>query len=127
MAAGNRGFWSVFLAITVVFLVLGVASFAVLAPLGLLLWKTQAIRGTLAQLAPALSVACAGIVGLGLLIHHRATAERLTMIRAGGTWTALVGASLMLMAVVLAWPRPSATSRRPGVANSLKHPRFSTT
>lgn len=92
--------------VTQMFFLLGVSTFALLTSLGVLVWKTETLRATLGQLSPALSLAFASVVGLGLLIHHRATAEHLVLFRTAGTWTALAGASLMLATVVFAWPWP---------------------
>ncbi len=87
------------------FLLLGVSAFALLTPLGLLVWKTESIRTTLAALSPCLSLAAVVVIGLGLVVHRRVTDADLATTRMAGTWLALVGATLMLAAVVLAWPQ----------------------
>ena len=89
-----------------VFLVLGVATFALAAPLGLLLYHAGEPRETLGQLSPALSLAAGAILGLGLLVHRRTSARRLATVRMAGTAVAISGAVLMLALVTLAWPRP---------------------
>ncbi len=89
------------------FLLLGVATFSLLAPVGLLLWKSDSVFKSLANMSPALSLAAAVVLGTGLLVHHRAKSRILAPVRTAGTTLAIVGALLMLFMVVLAWPQPS--------------------
>jgi hypothetical protein len=89
------------------FLLLGVATFSLLAPVGLLLWKSDGVFKSLANMSPALSLAAAVVLGTGLLVHHRTTSRILAPLRTTGTTLAIVGAMLMLFMVVLAWPQPS--------------------
>ena len=88
------------------FLLLGLAVFSLLMPLGLLVTKTGAIGTTLARLSPEFSLVAATILGAGLIVHRRVTADFLATTRTAGTSLALIGTSLMLLAVVLAWPQP---------------------
>ncbi|MBW3541012.1 MAG: hypothetical protein KY476_12135, partial [Planctomycetes bacterium] len=89
------------------FRLLALCSFALLTTLGLLVWKTRNVWDTLSALTPFLSLSAAGVLGVGVLIHQRALQPKLAEARTAGTWLALVGGSLMLTAVVLAWPQPA--------------------
>ncbi|HLJ10284.1 MAG TPA: hypothetical protein VKU82_03805, partial [Planctomycetaceae bacterium] len=91
---------------TQIFLVTAVAVFAVAVAAGILLWKTEAPRLTLAQLSPSLSILGASILGVGEIVHVRLTATKLAAWRTAGTSIAVAGATLMVACVLLAWPRP---------------------
>jgi hypothetical protein len=89
-----------------VFLVLGIASFAWLVPLALLLVRAEP-RWTIASwLSPLLSLAGAAILATGLLVQRRAKARGLAVIRTAGTAVLIGGAMLLVMLVLLAWPDP---------------------
>jgi hypothetical protein len=105
---------------------LGIAFFSFCVALGLLLWKSQAVLDTLSRLSPCVSLAAAMIVGVaGRLLPQRSGTALLPFPRIGGegplqkssrvgtssrdiaaTAVALIGAMLMVVAVVLAWPNP---------------------
>ncbi|MDX1946404.1 MAG: hypothetical protein SFU86_13470 [Pirellulaceae bacterium] len=89
-----------------VFLVLGIATFALLAPLALLFVRAHDRWHVLGQLSPALSLGAAAILALGLLIHHRATGKRLATMQTAGTAILVGGGLLLLLLVVAAWPEP---------------------
>lgn len=88
------------------FLVLGIASFAIAAALGLLISKGESIGGMLAELSPALSILSAVILVHGLFIHARTSSKRLATLRTAGTSLAIGGAFGLLVTLVLAWPQP---------------------
>lgn len=88
------------------FLVLGLSAFALAAPLSLLLHHSQDKMVTLARLTPALSVVAAGVLAMGLVLHRRALAKRLSAHRTAGTAIALCGGLAMLAMVAIAWPEP---------------------
>jgi hypothetical protein len=89
-----------------VFLVLGIASFALLAPLALLLVRAEP-RWTIASwLSPLLSLAGAAILATGLLVQRRAMARELAVTRTAGTAVLIGGGMLLVMLVLLAWPDP---------------------
>ena len=101
---------------------LGIAFFSLAVALSLLLWKSQAVLDTLSRLSPCVSLAAAMIVGVaGRLLprsrrshvrqnvgetrsDHPRSGERGYDIAA--TAVTLIGAMLMVVAVVLAWPDP---------------------
>ncbi len=111
---------------------LGIAFFSLAVALSLLLWKSQAVLDTLSRLSPCVSLAAAMIVGVaGRLLPERQGVG--SLFRGGGngasiassndlaaskktpdpvtaniaaTAVTLIGAMLMVVAVVLAWPDP---------------------
>lgn len=85
---------------------LGIAAFSLSVALGLMFWKTAAIRETVSALSPGLSLAAAAVLSMGLVIHQRLTATRLTEMRTVGTALAVFGSLLITASVVSAWPRP---------------------
>ncbi|MBC7852528.1 MAG: hypothetical protein IAF94_03745, partial [Pirellulaceae bacterium] len=88
------------------FLVLGLAAFALTAPLSLLLHHSLDKMVTLARLTPALSVVAAGVLAMGLVVHRRALERGLSAHRTAGTAIALCGGLAMLAMVAIAWPEP---------------------
>ncbi|MCX7423168.1 MAG: hypothetical protein NT013_27035 [Planctomycetia bacterium] len=111
---------------------LGIACFSLAVSLGLLLWKSQAVLDTLSRLSPCLSLAAAMIVGTAVRLlpggniwvarpdalrrawmqpkpfddSERATHPAMNSRDIAATAVSLLGASLMVAAVVLAWPSP---------------------
>jgi hypothetical protein len=88
------------------FIVLGATTYAMLLPLALLLYKTGTPLATLERLAPLMTIA--GLPGLatGLLFwRRRETAERPAETTAG-LGVGVLGAAMMIGALVLAWPQP---------------------
>ena len=91
---------------TQTFTVLGIAVFALAVSLGLLIYRTGAVRETLTVLSPSLSLAAAAVLGLGLAVHWRSESANAAETRTAGTALAVFGAMLMAGAIVLAWPSP---------------------
>ena len=89
-----------------IFLVLGVATFALAAPLTLLFLRAEPRWLTAAWLSPALSFAAATVLALGLVVHRRATARDLAAIQTAGTAVLILSGFLMLLLVFFAWPEP---------------------
>lgn len=87
------------------FLLLGISTLSLVVSWSLLVWKAGDPWETLGRLSPLISLAAASVLSLGLLVHARATGPELASLRTAGTAVALVGASLMLAAIVLAWPQ----------------------
>ncbi|QDU31737.1 hypothetical protein ETAA8_68970 [Anatilimnocola aggregata] len=88
------------------FLVLGISLFAILPPLGLLIFKSEPHWFTFARLAPLLSLVAGSILALGLVVHRRATAKSLATQRTAGTAIALLGGAAQILMWVVVWPRP---------------------
>ncbi|MCI0459977.1 MAG: hypothetical protein L0Z62_23750, partial [Gemmataceae bacterium] len=91
-----------------VFLSLGVATFALAVPLGLLLYYQAApLPEALGFMAVLLALAGLPILAGGLAVHRGLQDQpRAAGRRAAGTAVALAGMVTMLLAVALAWPRP---------------------
>jgi hypothetical protein len=88
------------------FLVLGIAAFALLAPLVLLLLRAEPRWTVASWLSPLLSLAGAAVLATGLLVQRRTTARNLAVIRTAGTSVLLGGGMLLVLLVLLAWPDP---------------------
>src|SRR5262249_21161187 len=84
--------------------VLGIATFALLPPLALILLHSQERAVTLAHLSPLLSLAATAALALGLLIHGRTTAKNLAAWQTAGTAILVLAGLLLLLLVVAAWP-----------------------
>ncbi|MDP6442315.1 MAG: hypothetical protein QGG36_02910 [Pirellulaceae bacterium] len=87
-------------------LVLGVATFSLAAPIGLLIFRSDTPRDLMAWLATPLSLPAVGILATGLALHGRAMSSRLAAVKTVGAWLTLIGGVLLAAAVLLAWPRP---------------------
>lgn len=92
---------------TQVFILLGISTFALLAPLGLFVARCDSLRDALARLAPSASLCAAAVLATGLLVHRRALTRQVAAMRTAGTALAVVGAMFMAAAMVLAWPQPN--------------------
>ncbi len=88
------------------FLVTGVATFSLVAPLSLLLHETTGRLATLARLTPSLSLAAAALLAIGLVIQRRTVAKVLAPHKTAGTAIAILSGLFMLGMVALAWPKP---------------------
>lgn len=88
------------------FLVLGLASFALMPPLALYLARADELRAGMAALAPVFSLVGAIVLAAGLLVQGRSVSRRLVTLRVTGTSLAVAGAMLLLAALAVAWPRP---------------------
>jgi hypothetical protein len=87
-------------------LILGISSFALLAPIGLLVSKAESPDAILAQLLPTVSLVGAAILASGLVLHVRTRSSRLAQLRTTGTAIAFSGGFCLLAAVAMAWPIP---------------------
>lgn len=87
-------------------LVLGISSFALLAPVLLIIFRSGDIWLTLARLSPLLSLAASCVLVSGFQLHRRATSKSAIYFRTAGTAVAIFGGLLMLVMLALAWPRP---------------------
>ncbi len=85
---------------------LGMLTFTVLLPLGLLIYKTGDIAGALQQLAPLFCLGGTPALATGLMIWQRVCRPELAGKRTAGTGVAVAGALLMAGGTVLAWPQP---------------------
>ena len=89
------------------FVLLGVVTFATLATLSVLGFRTPPTAAVLQPLAPLVSVICIPVVAAGLLVVRRLTNQpALAGARTAGTGIAISGLFLMAAALGLAWPQP---------------------
>lgn len=87
------------------YLELGIYVFALLAPIGLFLAKSNSIDIALGNLSPVLSLAAAAIMASGLLAERVMVGPKLAGYRTASTALAIFGAGLMLLMVAFAWPQ----------------------
>jgi hypothetical protein len=88
-----------------ILLVLGIATFALAAPLALILVRSSRWQ-TIAQASPGLSLAAAAALTLGLVIHRRTTAKDLAAYQTAGTAIVLSAGIALLMFAAFTWPEP---------------------
>ncbi|MGD9722986.1 MAG: hypothetical protein AB7O59_21435 [Pirellulales bacterium] len=93
--------------VNALFKFLGIASFAVVLPLALLLVKSEQPLPTLRELSAAISLLAAVPLASGLLVWRRLAEGGLTALRTAGTSIAVFGAGLSLAGLVVGWPDPA--------------------
>jgi len=79
-------------------------SFALAAPVGLLLSKSDSVRTAVAWLSTPLSLPAVVTLATGLALHRRVVSRRLSTLKTAGTSLAVFGSCLMFAAVAFAWP-----------------------
>jgi hypothetical protein len=89
------------------FILLGVASFATLLPLGLLVYQSGAIVDTLSRLAPLVTVCGLPALATGLLHWGRASRPDTATKQTVGIGVGVAGAIVMAIAIGLAWHDPA--------------------
>ncbi|MBY0523648.1 MAG: hypothetical protein K2R98_09615, partial [Gemmataceae bacterium] len=88
---------------------LGMTTFAVAVALGFLAYWGENVRGALERLSVVIALGGVAPLLAGVSVHRRLTDRvELAAARTGGTVVALTGMFIMLIAVLLAWPQPSA-------------------
>lgn len=85
---------------------LGITSFAVCMPLGLMLFKTQAILDVLRHLSPLAFLAGSPLMATGLLLWQKTPVTRWGHSTVGAS-LAIAGALVFTAGLALAWPQPS--------------------
>ncbi len=90
-----------------IFVLLGLMTFAVLSPFGLLLYLSGHVATSLRTLSPLVSLAGIPALGTGLLLWRRLASPKLPAFRTAGTSIAIVGALVLVLGAVLAWPAPA--------------------
>ena len=93
------------------FLVLAIGAFSLVLPGILLAIMAEDRIGTIRQLAGALVLVGSTVMVIGILVHQRAYQLFSFRLRVTGTATALIGGSLVVMALFLTWPEPGAMQR----------------
>jgi hypothetical protein len=84
----------------------GIGFFSLLFPLALLIISRTDRREAWADLAPILSVAVGGCLGIALLLQRKLTSPTLTLWRTTATSMAILTSIALLALLILAWPRP---------------------
>jgi hypothetical protein len=93
--------------IEAIFVLLGVATFATVASVGLLVFRSASPWEVAHELSPLLSVGTAPMLAVGLLIWSRVQDRKLARYRVSGTAIAIGAAMILVGAIVLAWPDPA--------------------
>ncbi|MEX2187117.1 MAG: hypothetical protein WD875_10000 [Pirellulales bacterium] len=88
------------------FILLGIVTFATMLPLGLLLFKTEALVPTLQRIAPLATLAGLPALAMGMLFWRRVTDRDLVREQTAGIGVGVLGAVVMVAALALAWPNP---------------------
>jgi len=89
------------------FILFGAITFAALAAFGLLVYNTGRPGPVLRELAPLVSLGGVPALASGLVLWRRLADKKLGSLRTAGTSIAVFGAGVLLVGIVLAWPRPS--------------------
>jgi hypothetical protein len=89
------------------FELLGVATFATVASVGLLVFRARQAWDVAHVLSPLLSVGTAPALAVGLLIGSRVQKRGLVRLRVAGTAIAIGAAMVLVGAIALAWPDPA--------------------
>jgi len=92
---------------TTVFTVLGTMSFAALLPFGLLLYKSGPIGMSMMYLAPIVTLWALPMVATGAVLWKRITNKELVASRTTGTALGILGLTIALAGMILAWPNPA--------------------
>jgi hypothetical protein len=86
---------------------LGLVSAATMLPLALLVYKVPPIEVTLHRLSPLVTICGLPALAVGLLFWRRMADRRLAGLQTVGIGVGVLGALVMGVAVVLAWPEPA--------------------
>ena len=89
------------------FIFLGIVSYSLLLPLALLLFKSGNPSTALRELAPLLVFCGVPSLCTGLLFLRRISSKELAGIQTGGISVGVLGALIMLLGIVMAWPDPT--------------------
>ena len=86
--------------------VLGIASFAALAPLGLVVYRAGEPAGVLRTLSFLVAVLGLPALAVGLLMWQRVVRAGLAALRTAGTTVAMAGGLILMAGAAFAWPDP---------------------
>ncbi len=92
---------------TEMFTTLGALTFAVVLPIGLLLYKSTSAALAITHLAPLLTPAGMPTLATGMLLWRRAVNKELVATRTAGLSIAIFGMVFALAGMFLAWPNPA--------------------
>ena len=92
---------------TTVFTILGTMSFAALLPFGLLLHKAGPVGMSMMYLAPLVTLWGVPMLATGTILWRKITNKDLIAARTAGTALAILGVTIVLAGMFLAWPNPA--------------------
>ncbi|HEV7279860.1 MAG TPA: hypothetical protein VGN57_06560 [Pirellulaceae bacterium] len=87
-------------------LVLGVATFSLAPPIGLMIFEAESVRLAFAWLSTPLFLTAVAILATGLAIFRRCSAKKQAPLRVVGVSLALLGGASAVAATAVAWPYP---------------------
>src|SRR5262249_28341565 len=90
-----------------IFVTLGALTFATLLPFGLLLFRSGSVGMSMMYLAPLVSLGGLPLLATGTLLWKRITEEELRAERTPGASIAIIGTTIVLAGMILAWPNPA--------------------
>jgi hypothetical protein len=90
------------------FTLLGISTFAITLPLGLLLFKSGDLIGTLHRLSPLVVLMSIPALGVGVLLWQKLDLRQEATVRTSASSIALLGLAVIISANVFAWPTASA-------------------
>jgi hypothetical protein len=92
---------------TTVFTALGTMSFAALLPFGLLLYKSGPIWMSMMYLAPLVTLWGVPMLATGTILWRKIANKELVAARTAGTALGILGLTIVLAGMILAWPNPA--------------------
>lgn len=90
-----------------IFITLGASVFAAFLPLGLLLFKSNSAADSLMWVTPLISLCAAAFLTCGAFLWKRIDNIELAYSRLAGTSIAIIGAMVVVAAMLLAFPNPT--------------------
>ncbi|HEX6731711.1 MAG TPA: hypothetical protein VF074_16920, partial [Pyrinomonadaceae bacterium] len=90
-----------------IFTMLGTMSFAALLPFGLLLYKAGPVGMTMMYVAPVVTLWGFPMLITGAVLWRRIFDSRMVASRTTGTVLGILGATVVIAGVLLAWPNPA--------------------
>ncbi len=92
---------------TTVFTALGTMSFAALLPFGLLLYKSGPVSMSMMYLAPLVTLWGLPMLATGTILWRKISNKELMAARTAGTALGILGLTIVLAGMILAWPNPA--------------------
>jgi hypothetical protein len=90
-----------------IFVTLGAITFAAVLPFGLLLYKSGSVGMSMMHLAPLVTLGGTPMLACGLLLWRRVPRKELVATRTAGASLAILGMTMALAGMALAWPNPA--------------------
>lgn len=90
-----------------IFITLGTIIFAAVLPFGLLLFKSASVADTLMWISPLIALCSAALMFCGALVWKGIEDKELAYSRLAGTSIAIIGALVLVLSMLLAFPNPA--------------------